>query len=287
MIIPRPRKLRRLLLGTLAGLLLAGVGLVVHDTAFTRLHQVDFVSEKVSPDRGLRVLQITDFHSLARTAQVDQVIRLAERAEPDVVAITGDLVTTTDADYGQVERLFAGLARTHRNIFLVWGNHDHWNATHTGTTRLHELVVQYGIVLLNNTSLPLDGPWGSLEVIGTDDYFSSDGDLAAGLTGTRPAAFRLVLTHSPEAIPDLRGSAVDLAICGHTHGGQLRLPGIGAITVPGQGWWPQYDKGWFHLDDPAGGPSVPLHIDSGVGTTGPPIRVFNQSQLTLYQVTAS
>ncbi len=114
-------------------------------------------------------------------------------------------------------------------------------------------------------------------MIGTVDYYIGQGDLDAALAGTRPEAFRLVLTHSPDAAPALRGSAVDLAVCGHTHGGQIRFPIIGALYIPGE-WFPDYDKGWYDL---AG---VPLYVDSGVGTTGPRVRFLNQSQVTLFEV---
>lgn len=273
---------RRLRVGRIVaiGLLVALLGLggsVVHDTWFTRLNVVQLTSAKVS-DQGLRVAQITDFHSLEWDSQVDQVVDRVRQAQPDVVAITGDLVTTVDDNYAQVERLFAGLMRTHKNVFVVWGNHDHWNASRTGSTRLRELIEQYRLVLLDDSAVPLDGPWGSLDVIGTDDYFVGRGDLDQALGGTRPDAFRLVLTHSPDAAEALRGSGVDLAICGHTHGGQIRVPIIGALYIPGE-WFPQYSKGWYDLD------GVPLYIDSGVGTTGPRLRVFNPSQVTVFEIT--
>ncbi len=277
---PRRRPVIRVIVGALGLALLAMAGLVVHDTWFTRVQHESLVSDKIAADRPLRVLQITDFHSLPRDWQIDQIIAQAAAARPDIVAITGDMVTTDDRDYAAVERLFAGLRATHNNIFYVWGNHDHWNASAAGSNRLAELIAEYRLVLLDDAALSLDGPWGALDVIGTDDYFSSDADLDAALAGTRPDAFRLVLTHSPDAIAHLRGSGVDLAICGHTHGGQLRLPGIGALYIPGE-WWPEYSKGWYEID------GVPLYIDSGVGTTGPPIRTFNPSQLTLIEISHS
>lgn len=272
----RTKALRMLV--ALVVLLLAGAGLVVHDTWFTKVAQMSVQSTKITAGRPLRVLQITDFHSLPRDWQVDSIIEQAAAAEPDVVAITGDLVTTQDRSYAQVERLFRGLAKTHRNIFVVWGNHDHWNAEAAGANRLAELFSQYGILLLNNSAVPLDGPWGALDVVGTDDYYSAPGDLTTALQGTRADAFRLVLTHSPDIRRDLGGRGVDLAICGHTHGGQIRLPGL-APYMPGQ-WFPQFVKGRYLIDD------VPLYIDSGVGTTSIPVRTFNQSQITLYTISA-
>lgn len=253
--------------------------MVIHDTWFTRVRHETLVSDKIAADRPLRVLQITDFHSLSRNWQIDQIIAQAAAARPDIVAITGDMVTTNDRDYAAVERLFAGLRATHNNIFYVWGNHDHWNASAAGANRLAELIAEYRLILLDDSFVPLDGPWGALDVIGTDDYFSTHADLDAALVGTRPEAFRLVLTHSPDVIPHLRGSGVDLAICGHTHGGQLRVPVLGAPYIPGQ-WWPEYSKGWYDID------GVPLYIDAGVGTTGPPVRAFNPSQLTLIEISA-
>jgi len=251
--------------------------LVVHDTWFTRLQLEYLTSDKIVRGRPLRVLQIADFHSLPRNRQIDSIIDQAAAAKPDIVAITGDLVTTRDSDYEAVNRLFAGLRATHNNIFVVWGNHDHWNTAYHGRNRLAEVLAKHHLVLLDDDSVSLDGPWGALDVIGTDDYYSADPDLNAALAGTRPEAFRLLLTHSPEAVPALRGSGVDLAVCGHTHGGQIRLPFIGASYTPGI-WFPKYVKGWYDID------GVPLYIDSGVGTSGPPVRAFNQSQITLLEI---
>lgn len=257
--------------------LLAAAGAVVHfrgtwEVASTRLVETTHVTEELTDE--LRVLQISDFHSLPRAEQIDDVVALAKGARADLIALTGDLLNTHNRDLTSVERLLAGLQGAGAPVVAVDGNHDHWSSQQAD---LHALYRQYGVQLLVDEHFAYMGPWGRAIVVATDDHFSGHGDLTKAVEGAPDDAFRLLLTHSPGVMWQMEEHGIDYAMCGHTHGGQIRFPFLGAVYVPGGNFFPKYSKGEYQVG------SSTLFIDSGVGVTGPNYRFLNQSQIVLHR----
>lgn len=264
------RWLRRLAALTLVGaMLLAGLVLESRrEIATVKLATLDLASDKL--DGALRVLQITDTHD-QDAARWQQVVAHARETRPDLIALTGDVVNTFTSDYGRLDAFMAELAALQIPTYYVQGNHDHWEGHLPAVTATLE---KHGVTVLANNHATLDGAWGNLDVVGTTDYYDSDASLPDAMAGTRPNAFQLVLTHDPGIVDDLAASGAELAICGHTHGGQVRLPLIGALYAPGQGFLPDYDKGLFTVGNSR------LYIDSGAGQTAP-LRFLDPAQVTL------
>ncbi|MGO4958487.1 metallophosphoesterase [Luteococcus sp. Sow4_B9] len=276
----RPGTARRLLrwagrLALVALVLLALVaGMSWYEVTHTRLEQLTVTSSKVS-GRPLRVLQISDLHDVTMP-QRDELVEMARAQKPDLIAVTGDLVNMYTKDLERISQWFGHLVALGIPVYAVPGNHDHWDG-HIGPVL--DMLASHDIPVLTNRHVAFDGDWGRVDLVGTDDYYSGLGDLPSAMRGTRPDAFQLVLTHSPQVFDDLAASDAELAICGHTHGGQVRIPWVGAIHTPGgDGWFPRLDKGLF----PAG--QAMLYIDSGVGQTLP-LRLFTPSQMTLVTIT--
>lgn len=277
---PRHRRrfrwlLRTLLLGLLALALVAGMSW--YEVTHTRVERVELHHQKIT-GRPLKVLQITDLHNVAMP-QRDQIIELARQQEPDLVAITGDLVNTTTTDLSRIDAWLGQLMTLGLPVYAVPGNHDHHRRDGVGPVL--EMLEGHQITVLTNRHVAFDGDWGRVDLVGTDDYYAEQGDLPRAMRGTREDAFQLVLTHSPQIFDDLANSSAELAICGHTHGGQVRIPGVGAIHIPGaEGLFPRLDKGLFQAG------SAQLYIDSGVGQTAP-LRLFTPSQITLLTLAPS
>ncbi|MEL4504720.1 metallophosphoesterase [Luteococcus sp. H138] len=276
---PRPSLPRRLFRWAvrllLAGAVLLGLlaGMSWYEVTHTKVAKLELTSSKIT-GRALRVLQITDLHDLQYTSQRDDLITMARTQNPDLIALTGDFVNTNTRDFGRLDTWFGQLEELKIPMFAVPGNHDHWQGNLPG---LEKMLTSHGVAVLDDRHVRLDGPWGALDVIGTDDYYTRRGRLALAMDGTRPDAYQLVLTHAPEIRRDLAASTADLVICGHTHGGQVRIPGVGAIVAPGQPYFPDYDKGLYEIG------KSKLYIDSGVGQTAP-LRLFDQSQMTLIAI---
>lgn len=253
---------------------LAGIGLQLRgrwEVEHTMLATTQHSTTELAGE--FRLLQLTDFHAIRDRAQVDSIIALARSAEADVIALTGDLINTYNPDLLPVEQLVDGLAALGVPIYFIDGNHDHWSADHA---RLHAVLRERGVTLLDDEHRILTGDWGQVALIGVDDYFTRHGDLPAAVAGLPADGFRLVLTHSPEIFDSLAANGVDYAVCGHTHGGQIRLPFDIALYSPGGQFFPKLSKGRYTDGD------ATLFIDSGIGVTGPPYRLFNQSQITLH-----
>lgn len=135
-----------------------------------------------------------------------------------------------------------------------------------------------GVAVLRNASAPLPGHPGVV-MVGIDDGFTGHDDIPAAVRGVPDGAFAVAFTHAPELVERLGDVPVDLLLAGHTHGGQVRLPGLGALWSPGQGLLPRWDKGAYDLP---GGRT--LYIDSGYGTSIAPLRLFDRAQASIIQV---
>jgi len=141
--------------------------------------------------------------------------------------------------------------------------------------QLVELYARHGIKLIDNEHEVITGKFGSFTLVGAGDAYTDHAHLDQALKGA-PEGFRFLLTHSPEILPQLEKADIDYAVCGHTHGGQVAMPFIGAIHVPGQGLFPKYSRGRYQVGKAA------LYIDSGVGVTGMDLRFLVQSQIVLH-----
>ncbi|GAA1390933.1 metallophosphoesterase [Luteococcus peritonei] len=272
------RLLRTLLVLTLVGaVLLAAVVLRSRwETGHTRLETVEHRTDQLSQE--LRMLQITDVHDMRPGPQRDGIVAQARELRPDLVALTGDLINSYTKDLSRIEPFVAELAALDIPLFYVPGNHEWASGL---LPQVVEMLERHGVVVLRNANQRFDGPWGSLDVVGTDDYHTGVGNLEQALVGARPKAYHLVLTHSPEKLfDDLGRLDADLAVCGHTHGGQVRLPWLGALYTPGGGFLPRLDKGLFRNG------AATLYIDSGVGQSTP-MRLGVQSQITLHRISPS
>lgn len=188
----------------------------------------------------LRVLQLSDLHASAVVplALIARAIDLGLAHKPDLIALTGDFITTTYdrfADYGRLLARLSAAAPT----FACPGNHDGgaWARRAGGYATLAPVRA-----LLNGAGIPcLENEWRALTVagrrvqlVGAGDFWSGDCTPAAVFPHLpeRNEATRIVLNHNPDAKELFRAQDWDLMLCGHTHGGQLRLPFLGAPFAP-------------------------------------------------------
>src|SRR5690606_36275120 len=106
-------------------------------------------------------------------------------------------------------------------------------------------------------------------------------DVQAAFRGVDQEQYTILLSHAPNIVIRYSSNDIlaDLILSGHTHGGQVRLPFIGALAAPGQGLFPKLDKGTFTIAQ-----DQYLYIDSGLGTSMVPIRFLNQSQMSFIRV---
>ncbi len=219
---------------------------------------------------GFRIVQISDIHigPLLGREFAAELARRVNALEPDLIAVTGDLVDGSARRLADEVAPFADL-RARCGVFFVTGNHDHYS----GAQSWVEAVRGLGMRVLRNERVEIGAPGATFDLAGVDDHhahFTRDGreDLARALAGRDPERAAVLLAHDPSTFARARAEAIDLQLSGHTHGGQI---------------WP---FAWFvRLATPyvAGryrDGRAQLYVSRGTGFWGPPLRLFSPAEIT-------
>lgn len=213
---------------------------------------------EISP---LRVLHFADPH-LRGAPRENALLLGALLAKPaDLIACTGDLFYSRTTPAAVALAFLKRLRRESSPRFglhLVCGNNDDPKAM--------GVLAENGFSVLINRSLPMPGAAAPWCLAGVDDPFTRRSNLAMTLNGVPDDAFKILLSHSPDVLYGAARFGVDLVLAGHTHGGQIRLPLIGALFTQSR-ISPQYAWGVHML-----GKTV-IHTTCGAGASFPPIRV--------------
>jgi hypothetical protein len=177
---------------------------------------------------GLRLVQLSDFHfdgiRLSKSL-LAEAIEASNAANPDLILLTGDFVTDAPEAIHELSRWLKAL-RSSLGTYAVLGNHD--LRYHRSRSVVTEALTQAGItVLWNEVTYPLGTTFC---LVGLADYWSAEFRPAPVMRELDPTLPRIVMSHNPDTAAILREWRVDLQLSGHTHGGQLVLPGIG--TAP-------------------------------------------------------
>ncbi len=222
---------------------------------------------------GLKVVQLTDPHrgNLTPDSVIQAAVRQAATWEPDLVVLTGDYVRWDPADTLPFAKLLTTL-KPRLGIVGVLGNHDYENPDWVSS-----ILTRYaGVTMLRNASTELaPGLW----VSGIEDTIKGLPDAMAALQSIPEAAALLFLTHNPVGVRYVVERSC-VALAGHTHGGQIRVPGMAPHYPPGMDGFPQID-GWGTYD------KARLYISRGIGCTGHRIRLNCPPEVTLFTLRAT
>lgn len=219
------------------------------------------ISEHVVPIVGLtrtiEILHLTDVHLRGRDEWVDRLASLVSAQRPDLVALTGDVVTR-GWTHEAVDHFLGALPDAPLGKWAVMGNWEYWGGAPQETWE--PVLNKHGVTLLNNRVVRLDG----MDLVGTDDLLAGSPDLDAVFAAVRKDVPALLLTHSPGIFPLLAKPPVRLVLAGHTHGGQVRIPVVGPFFLPrGSGAYPW---GWYQME------GVHLFVSRGLGWSVAPLR---------------
>ncbi len=190
----------------------------------------------------IRVLHLSDLHAsdVVSLTYLDDAVSRGLRAKPDLIALTGDFSTGPFTRWAEYTPILAKLSRA-ATTFACLGNHDGGIWTRRvrpggwQSTKLQAVLHDCGITLLHNRRHRVLVRDHSIEMIGVGDLWAGECEPAIAFHGERPlpaGAWRLVLNHNPDAKDLFPPYAWDLMLCGHTHGGQFRLPLIGTPFAP-------------------------------------------------------
>lgn len=266
----RPKMLGRLLLAVpFAGALLYPVRLA---------NQLDVCREIFVSDRlpaafdGMTVAFAADIH-YGRFLSAERVYALAQTLNalsPDLLILGGD--------YGEdSEGALAFWAlrpdfRAKRIVAGVLGNHDR-TLPESNRRKIMDAMRENGVMPLCNDAVLLRREGQTLAVAGIDDYYNGVPDVKKTAALCRDADFTLFISHTPDALPEIRKPFYQLALCGHTHGGQVTVSGRALRSSSDYG--SKYLSGWYEI----GGAKV--FVTNGVGTSALPVRLGARPQIHL------
>lgn len=235
-------------------------------------------------DEPLTIALMADLHHGPNSGRgrLAKLVEAINAASPDVVLIAGDL--TAYPGVPNLESLgLLGDLRSRLGTYAVLGNHDYYGSV-AQRRELQAVLAGAGVrVMQNEVERLIPG----VALVGIDSARAGRADVANTFGRLLPGRFVIGLAHEPETFVPLADRLVPLVLAGHTHGGQIRLPGWGAL-VPVTALHASdtslplpRDKqaGWFKSGDSH------LYITRGVGTTGPRARLFCRPELTLLTVT--
>lgn len=231
---------------------------------------------------GLTICHLSDLHIGAfRRLEKALSFRLSE-IEVDLCLISGDLLHSASG-FEPLSKALSGL-KTRHGIYAVPGNaeHDPWAAGLPVVERLEE----QGIRMLVNRAERLSIREVEIAVAGVDDPYLGFDDPEKALAGTGSAGLRILLAHSPDIVKDLGAELPDLALCGHTHGGQIRLPFAGAVWLHSRHSGLAISDGLYGpdtLSDIAGRDLTNLHmyVSRGLGGSGIRARFMCRPEVTV------
>lgn len=240
------------------------------------IKRVDVVIENLHPGlEGLTIAQISDLHIFPSTRQnwVEQIVYRTNALNPDIIALTGDIV---DSDYGQINKeikALAGLRSKYGNYFVT-GNHEYIIGADSWVDEFRNL----GFQVLRNEHHLIKHNQSTLLIAGVEDHSaptrsSNDSSPAKAIGNSPKTDLKLLLAHKPHSVYEAAGVGFDLQLSGHTHGGIISpVRWLASIGQP-------YQSGLYQHEN------TQIYVSNGTGYWGIPFRLGTPSEITFLRLT--
>ena len=226
---------------------------------------------------GYRIAQISDLHG---KDFADDLLEALDREQPDIVVITGDLVSFEDEDFSDEVALIQAISNSYTSYYIM-GNHEYWLEDHLRGELLDQLAGT-GVTILDNRSIPIIRQEGKIVISGLQEdefYYSCKAEETPmpveHFLGPKRNDFTVLLAHNPLYWKDYLSWGADLTLSGHLHGGGIRLPLVGGVFSPEMSFFPKYSRGLFRQGDKS------MVVSAGLGNSGIPFRLFNRPELVI------
>lgn len=257
---------------------LAAGGYSLYEAGSVRIERPTLPVPNLPPAfEGLRVAFLADLHHGPNVGLpfVASVVRTTLALDPDLILLGGDYVGKDGRYVGPCFEVLSGL-RAPLGVFGVLGNHDYWH----GLAETRAGMRAAGVAELTNAGVWLERGSGRLRLAGVDDLWCGSPNLLSALGDAGRDDATLVLSHNPDYCETLRDPRVGLVLSGHTHGGQVVIPGYGSPVVPSR-YGQKYLRGLVRA------PYTNVYVSRGLGTSGPAVRLNSPPELTLMTLVAS
>ena len=243
-------------------------------------------SEKIPESfDGFRIVQVSDLHNTEFDKYNSTVVSPVFHAEPDIIVITGDMIDSRNTDV-DVALSFAQKAVNIAPVYYINGNHE--SRVPEEYEKLKQGLTEAGVTVLENESVDITVGEDTITLIGINDPTfrmelvddAMEQNIAHQLMSVIPDNdnFKVLLAHRPEYF-DVYAGNVDLVLSGHAHGGQFRIPFVGGLVAPGQGFFPEYYEG-SHIKE-----NTEMIVSRCVGNSIIPFRINNKPEIIVAELT--
>ena len=235
---------------------------------------------------GYRIAHVSDLHNAEMGKDNEKLLTMLRDADPDMIAITGDLIDSRNTDI-EVALLFVREAVKIAPCYYVTGNHE---ARVNEYGELKAGMETAGVTVLEDVRTEISMEGATITLIGVNDpSYQTDylfGDSKTVLNTkleelhTEDGEFTILLSHRPELFETYVDHDLDLILSGHAHGGQFRLPFVGGLVAPNQGFFPEYDAGIYTEGN------TNMLVSRGIGNSILPLRINNRPEVILIELQA-
>jgi predicted MPP superfamily phosphohydrolase len=223
-------------------------------------------------NQRLRLAVLGDIHfdPIYEDAYLAEVASSLTALEADLIAYTGDFFTGTARRAQDLAALLSS-ATARLGSYAVLGNHDYL----VGRRLVSQALDRVGIRVLRNESVPIPGE-DHVYLTGLDSFFYGQPERQI-FSRTPEDSRHITLVHEPDAFVELTDPRLSLQVSGHTHGGQIRAPYVGALLLPK--WGRLFQQGLYRSDGRW------LYVNRGIGTLRPHVRYHCRPEITVFELT--
>ncbi len=225
------------------------------------------------------IVQISDLHNKKFGKDQNRLLKKLKIASPEIILITGDLIDRRKYDLEIALSFIEGAIKI-APIYYVSGNHESWSGEYEN---IKKNLIHIGVKVLDDEKVEIIKGDSKIEILGLKDpdFLTSnyiDGTDISNLEEELKimadnSVFQILLCHRPELFSIYAKEKIDLSFTGHAHGGQFRIPFLGGLVAPDQGFFPKYTSG-FHKKE-----SSTMVVNRGLGNSIIPIRIFNRPEI--------
>lgn len=249
-----------------------------------------YAAEQLGADlEGYRIVQISDLHNAKFGKNNQKLVDRIRECEPDMIVLTGDLV---DSNHTNVDRAVQFVDEIVKicPVYYVTGNHEYWLEA-SEYDELMSGLTGAGAVILDDQVVEISRGDAKIRLVGLGDRSLSDGTLGTLLNdqagqkeetadneNSGEKELTVVLAHEPQYLARYASAGVDLVLSGHAHGGQFRLPFVGGIVAPDQGFLPEYTAGEYYMN------GTEMIVSRGLGNSVIPVRLFNYPEIVCVEL---
>lgn len=255
-----------------------------HENTSLKLDKYFIKSTKIPGEfNGYKIAHVSDFHNTKSERLTKSIITKLVKESPDIIVITGD---TIDSRRTRIDIAFDFAKQLTKitGVYYVPGNHES-RIKEYGLFK--EALLNIGVKVLENDNLVINKNGEKINLLGIKDpafsYESSFDDEKIVKEEIERLSYNkdlytMLLSHRPELLKVYTEEKIDLVFAGHAHGGQIRIPFIGGVIAPMQGWFPKVTEGVHKLNN------TTMIISRGIGNSLFPFRVNNRPELIIAEL---